>query len=116
MLNSVVLTQRNIVRSKGRANSKILNRGKVVVFLLISTIALFGILYIVCINSAVTGGYKIQEYKTSINNLRSDNKMLGLELSRVTSFSYLKEKVEKLNMTRAQKIEYLSQISQVAAK
>ena len=116
MLNSVVLTQRNIVRSKSRANSKMLNNEKAVVFLLIGIIALFSILYIVCINSVVTGSYKIQEHKTSVKNLKSENKILGLELSRTKSFSYLEERIEGLNMAKTQKIEYLSPISQVAAK
>ena len=89
---------------------------RVLVFFLIFVIILFGILYIVQAISVATEGHRIQEYKSEIGKLQSKNKNIELELSGVQSLGFLEERIEGLNMVRAETVEYLSPTSGVAAK
>ena len=89
---------------------------RIVVSLLILLIILFSVVYIIQTNSVAIGGYGIQEHKSEIAKLQSGNKNLRLKLSEVQSLSFLEEKIEKLEMIKLGKAEYLSPISQVAAR
>ena len=118
MSYSATLAQRNIVCSRDRKRvftGQNQNR-RAIVFLLILLIVLCSILYIVQANSVATGGYKIQKYKKETTSLQSENKSFELELSRARSLGFLEERVKSLNMVKISKVEYLSPISQVAAR
>lgn len=118
MSYSATLTQRNIVYSRRKEHALIdqnQNR-RVVIFLLTLLIILFSILYIVQANNVATGGYKIQKYKKELTGLQSKSKNLELKLSEVRSLEFLKTKLESLDMVKLSKVEYLSPITQVAAK
>jgi len=114
----IALNRNNIIysRNQERALVKQSRNKKAIIFLLILFIALFGILYIVQVNSAATSGYKIQKYKNELMELQSNNKNLELKLSEVRSLEFLEGKIENLNMAKAEKIDYISPISQVAAR
>ncbi len=116
MYNSSVVTQKNIFRINQRTNLKMLDHKKALIFGLVLLIVCFGILYIVCINSLAAGGYKTQEYKAKLGDLKVENKMLELKLSEVKSFGYLEKRVEQLKMTEVREVEYVFPTSQVAAK
>lgn len=118
MSYSATLTQRNIVYSR-RKEHALINQNqnrRVVIFLLTLFIILFSILYIVQANNVATGGYKIQKYKKELTGLQSKSKNLELKLSEVRSLEFLKTKLESLDMVKLSKVEYLSPITQVAAK
>lgn len=108
MSYSVTLTQRNIVYPKSRE--------QILPSLLVLFIILFSVLYIVQANNVATDGYRIQEHKNKKAELQSENKNLELRLSEVRSLSFLEEKVEDLNMIKIEKVEYISPVSEVAAK
>lgn len=111
------VSQRNIIYSKSRTRALIcIKNNKLVVYLLISLIILFSILYIVQANSVATGGYRIEKYKDGLKNLQSENKNLGLKLSEVQSPGYLEGKVESLKMVKVGNVEYLMPTPEVAAK
>jgi len=116
MSYSATLTQRNIVYSRRKEHTLIDQNRKVVIFLLTLLIILFSILYIVQANNVATGGYKIQKYKKELTGLQSGSKNLELKLSEVRSLEFLKTKLESLDMVKLSKVEYLSPITQVAAK
>jgi len=118
MFNSAVIGQRNIIYTRGFAPPQALTCRKVIVFLLILFIIIFSIIYIIQANAAATEGYKIQNYESEILKLRSANKKLNLKLSEIQSFEYLAERIKTLNMVKMSRaeIEYLSPVSQVAAR
>lgn len=118
MSYSVTLTQRNIVYSR-RKDCVLIDQNqnrRVVILLLTLLIILFSILYIVQANNVATGGYKIQKYKKELTGLQSGSKNLELKLSEVRSLEFLKTKLESLDMVKLSKVEYLSPVTQVAAK
>ncbi len=84
--------------------------------MLICAIILFSILYIIQINSITAGGYTIQKYKSEISRLQSEYKNLELNLSGVQSLNFLEQRAENLNMIKTEKVEYVSLISEVAAR
>jgi len=108
MSYSIALTKKNMVRSRIQE--------RVLTFFLIFAIILFGTLYIIQAISVATEGHRVQKHKSEIEKLQSKNKNIELELSGAQSLSFLEEKIEGLNMVRAEIIEYLSPISEVAAK
>ncbi len=118
MSYSTVFAQKNIIYSRNRrlTLSRETQGRKMIVFLLILLIILFGILYIIQANNAATEGYKIQEYKNKIAKLRTENENIELELSQVRSLGFLEEKVETLKMVKIGNVEYISPVSEVAAR
>lgn len=118
MSYATTFSQRSIIYSRIREQSlsKQNHSRKVIISLLICVIILFSVLYIVQVNGITAGGYKIQKYKSEISRVQSDNKNLELKLSEVRSLSFLEEKVKSLNMVKTAKVEYISPISEVAAK
>ena len=108
MSYSVTLTQKNIVYPKSRK--------RILPSLLVLLIILFSVLYIVQANNVATDGYRIQEHKNKRAGLQLENKNLELRLSEVRSLGFLEEKVEDLNMIKIGKVEYVSPVSEVAAK
>jgi len=108
------ISQRNIIYSKSQeANDK---SKKLIAYLLILLIISFSILYIVQANNVATGGYRIQEYQKKLSALQYENKTSRLKLSEVSSPGFLEEKIKGLNMVEGGKVEYISPISEVAAK
>lgn len=116
MSYAVALNRRCVAYTRSRDHSSLTQGGKAAVFLLILLIILFSILYIVQANSVATDGYKIQEHKSRIEELQTENKNLELKLSEIRSLGFLEEKIESLNMVKVEKVDYLSPVSEVAAK
>jgi len=118
MSYAVALNRKNFSysRTRGRSLAKQNQSRKIISFFLIFAIILFIIIYIVQANSLGTDGYTINGYKDKIAELQSNNKTLELELSKIQSLSFLEGKVEGLNMMGVGGIEYLSLISEVAAR
>jgi len=112
------ITQRNIGYSRNYKTVRHQENqsNKVVVYSLILLIIFFGILYTIQANGVVTNGYKIQKYDKELTSLRSKNNELNLKLTEIQSLKFLEESVENLNMVKISKIEYLSPVSQVAAR
>jgi hypothetical protein len=81
------------------------NRNK----LLILGVLIFcsGMLYLWQINGLATTGYKIKELENKAASLKSDNKHLQLEITRLRSTSRLEQKVAELKMVTVAKVEYL---------
>lgn len=116
MSYAAALNRRSIIHSRAREHSLSTQGRKAVIFLLILLIVLFGVLYIVQANSVATGGYKIQEHKSRVKELQAENKNFELKLSEVRSLGFLEERIESLNMVKAEKVDYLSPVSEVAAR
>lgn len=93
-----------------------INRNKIIVVLLILFIILFGVLYIIQANSVATGGYKIQKHKNEISKLQSENQVFELRLFEMRSLDFLEQRIGDLNMVKTGRVEYLSPVSQVAAR
>ncbi len=113
----VSLSQRNLVYSRSREQVLSQNKSrKLIAYFLILLIVFFSVLYIVQTNSVATGGYKIQKYKNELSTLQSENKNIELKLSEVQSPGFLEKQIEALSMVKIGKVEYMSPISEVAAR
>lgn len=118
MTYAIALTQKNIICSR---NKKLTARKRrqdrsIVAFFLILIIVLFGILYIIQTNSVATKGYTIQQHKSELAELQTKNKNLELQLSKIQSLDFLEAKIEVLNMIKVSQIDYMSAVSEVAAR
>lgn len=115
---SAAILQKNIAcsRIRERALPRQDQNRKVLAFFLIFVIIFFSIFYIIQANSVATEGYGIQKYKSEVKKLQSENKNIELKLSGVQSLSFLEEKIDGLNMVIAEGVEYISPISEVAAR
>lgn len=114
MFYTAAISRRNIIYSKSQASQD--KSKKLIVYLLILLIISFSVLYIVQANNLATGGYRIQEYQNKLSALQSANKTVRLRLSEVSSPDFLEEKIKGLNMVEVGRVEYISPISEVAAK
>ncbi len=119
MSYAVSIAQRNISHQKSQGavwSSKESQSNKMIIYLLALLVVFFSILYIAQANSVATGGYKIQKYDAELMVLQSENNRLNLELTEIQSLKFLEERVENLNMVKISQIEYVSPVSQVAAR
>lgn len=114
MFYTAAISRKNIIYSKSQEFQD--KSKKLIVYLLILLIISFSVLYIVQANNLATGGYRIQEYQNKLLALQSENKTFRLRLSEVSSPDFLGEKIKGLNMVEIGKVEYISPISEVAAK
>lgn len=113
----VSLSRRDFIYPRFREQILYKNRSKkFIAYFLVLLIILFSVLCIVRANSVATGGYRIQEYQNELTGLRSENKNFELKLSEVQSPGFLEERIKDLNMVKIEKVEYLTIISEVAAK
>lgn len=112
------ITQRNIGYSRRYKTARYQESrsSKVLIYLLILLIAFFGVLYTIQANSVVTNGYKVQKYNAELASLQSKSNELNLQLTETQSLKFLEESVENLNMVKISKVEYISPVSQVAAR
>lgn len=113
----VSLSQRDFIYSRSREQLVYSGKNKkLIAYFLTLLIILFSVLYIVQANNVATWGFKIQKYQSELLSSQSENKSLGLNLSEVQSLKFLEEKIGSLNMVKVGKVEYLSPVSEVAAK
>lgn len=114
MFYTAAISQRNIIYSKFQEPKD--KSKKLIAYLLILVIISFSVLYIVQANNVATGGYRIQEYQKKLSALQYESKVFRLRLSEVSSPGFLAEKIKGLNMVEVGKVEYISPISEVAAR
>lgn len=94
------MTQENYL-----ANYQNNNRNKLI--LLGILIFCGGMMYLWQINGLATTGYKIKELENKAAALKSENKHLQLEITKLRSTSRLEQKVAELKMVAVAKVEYL---------
>lgn len=103
--SNVVRSHRSTYRAEFRTQRKTI---KCTACVLIFAVLLCGILYIVITNNISAMGYKIRNLTKQASELNSVNKSLQVEISNLKSINALGAKSENLEMTKAQKIDYVS--------
>ncbi|NCN25323.1 hypothetical protein COT94_01395 [Candidatus Falkowbacteria bacterium CG10_big_fil_rev_8_21_14_0_10_37_14] len=78
-----------------RLNLKIING------LLLSIIALVSISYVMDMNALSVSGFALRDLKTQAAELNEANTALEAKISYLSSYSYLKEKIDALGMVSA---------------
>jgi cell division protein FtsL len=106
------LVHSNIVRSRcsgyrteARQDKKI---KRFLAWVFIFAVFVCGFLYIFVTNNIVAKGYEIRNLTKQANELDSINKNLQVEVSNLKSIHALGAKSDNLEMTKAQKIDYVS--------
>lgn len=84
--------------------TKGLERAKILIFVLL---IISGLAYFWQINSLSTRGFKIKELEKDIQQLKSDNQKLELEVTNEQSMFNLDEQIKSLNMVELTQVEYL---------
>lgn len=102
-------------RSSRRPSLRLAYKQKLVYILIFFIVSLF-VLYTFQANSLSSDSYKLQEYQKRVSELQKKQRELQLKVSEVRSLSFLEKKVEELNMVQAEKVEYLSSTTEMAAK
>ncbi len=64
---------------------------------LILTAALF-VSYLILAHGVVGDAFKANAYQKSIETLKEENRLLGIDIARLNSYSYIFEESKKLNM------------------
>ncbi|MBI3626822.1 hypothetical protein HY224_02145 [Candidatus Uhrbacteria bacterium] len=84
---------------------------------LMSLAVMLGVAYVWQINSLSTYGYQIRALENQAATLKKDNKDLENKMVNLRSMVHLEDKIEKLAMESAAKVEYLNPVTnQIAQK
>jgi len=100
----ISLAHSNICRSQAHAckeSSPKIKAKKILVIILIFAIGLFGLVYILQVNSITSSGYKIKSLKKQLNELDGQNKTLQITISDLKSINVLQSKSESFGMMKA---------------
>lgn len=84
-----------------KTNTRTLN------IILVVVVAIFGISYLVQINSVATKGYQIEELENKITELKEEQADLELEALSLQSMGTVKEKVDELGLVAIGEADYL---------
>jgi hypothetical protein len=93
-----------------KLNLKIINR-----LLILSLIASF-VWYLASINSLAVKSFVIKDLKASTNEIASANKDLEAQVTALSSYQYLNQKVSELKFVPAGEVKYLTTYNQLFAK
>jgi len=107
----ISLAHSNIIRLQAHASCrypKKVKTKKLLVMFLIFAIGLFGLTYVLQVNSITSNGYKIRSLKNQLNELDDQNKILQVSISDLKSINVLQIKSENFGMMKAQEVEYLA--------
>ena len=77
-------------------------------FIVILLILTLGIFYLIEVNSMAVEGYNIKKYKEEIERLKSENQGLEFKSAEMKSISYIEQKAAFLNLTKIDKISFIS--------
>lgn len=69
--------------------------------------AVFGLAYVLQVNSVSNRGFKINNLEKQISALKESNQELELQAASAQSLENLNSKIQQLNMVTPSKIEYL---------
>jgi len=83
--------------------------------ILVSLIVLTGFLYLFAINKSATSGLEIKGLQGRIEQLKQDNRKLGLYTAELQSLNRIEEQGKALNMVAVSKFEYLPAVGSVIA-
>lgn len=73
-------------------------------------------LYVFAVNSLAIGGFALADYKNQLEDIKRDNKNLEVKITNISSYSYLGEKIKKLDLVPVGEIRYLNPINTTVAK
>lgn len=96
-----VITNGPLKRKGLRINLRILNKT------LFGLIILAGFFYITGVNSLTVMGFKVREMKSKVVGINNENQALETEITALSSYSGLGEKVKTLGMVKADRINYI---------
>jgi len=104
-----VLTQRQNFWSRFRLNQQ---KASLAVFLALIFSALA---YLALINNVSTGGFELKGLEQKIEQLKEENSKLELEATKLEAMNTIAAASEQLQLTQADKVEYLEVTSPVVA-
>ncbi len=82
---------------------------------LLLTVFLFGILYLIQINSLATKGYGMRSLEKKIIQQKKDNEKLQTRLIEAQALGALQQKIETIGLVRSDTIDYVKDGHPVAA-
>lgn len=82
---------------------------------LLSVIAVFGILYVVQTSSASTTGYDMRDLERQIQSLEQENQKLEFEIATHRSMQSIQNRLVSLNMVEANNVEYATLVGTAVA-
>lgn len=77
-------------------------------FLLIVILIVCSVVYVGKINVAATRGFEFKEIESIIAQEQEINQQLKMESARLKAISGLKESIDKLDMVKVSKVDYIS--------
>jgi len=83
---------------------------------MISIIAVFGLLNIIQITRISTTGYQMNDLEKEIVSLKRDTKQLEVHISTYRSINRIQERVEDMELVRADSIEYITIPGNIVAR
>lgn len=82
---------------------------------LLTVIALFGVLYVVQTSSASTKGYEIRDLEGQIQSLEHETQRLEFEIATNRSMQSIQTRLAMMNMVPADNIEYATLVGSAVA-
>ncbi len=93
------------------------NRGLAILnILIISTVLIFGFLYLIQTNSLVSCSYEIRQQKEHLKKLQAENQNMEMEIAKSQSPINLEEIVKSLGMIESGQVIYLKTEREMAMK
>ena len=82
---------------------------------LVTVVALFGVMYVVQISSASTKGYEISDLNKQIQSLEQENQRLEFEVATHRSMKSIQERLQGTNLVVADDIQYVTLVGTAVA-
>ena len=83
--------------------------------ILVTVIALFGVLYVVQTSSASSTGYDMRDLESKIQALENDNQRLEFEIATNRSMQSIQTRLASMNMVNADNVEYTTLVGTAVA-
>ncbi len=109
-LSQASLTHQTTWNQGLKINLKVVNR-----ILVVSLVVSF-VWYLASVNSLAVKSFVIKDLKASVSEVVSANKNLEAQVTALSSYQYLNEKVSALEFVPAGEIKYLTASNQLLAK
>lgn len=84
--------------------------------LMVVLIAVLGVGYIDMISDTATKGYVIADLEDTLHDLQKENQLLSIEVAEYSSMGRVRDRLQKLGMTSADDVEYLTPVGSVATR
>jgi len=109
----ITITNSKIMKRGGRKRTSMPKNFKIgpVTFVVVAVgmFAFIGFLFLAQLFQSSTKGYEISELRSSVDDLKEENKRLEIKAAELRSFENIDESVEKLNMVKSDNVVYLKQ-------